>query len=122
MISTLAQSTNIIMSVRRHCIPFLIFLTTSGLGQSYLTNFHPDSLRFMTATAVRCFETPVIDGILDEAVWQSALPVDEFFQTNPLELTPPSEKTIVRILYDDNSLYISFQNYDSQPRYLDGRI
>ena len=103
------------MSVRRHCIPFLIFLTTSGLGQSYLTNFHPDSLRFKTATAVRCFETPVIDGILDEAVWQSALPVDEFFQTNPLELTPPSEKTIVRILYDDNSLYISFQNYDSQP-------
>ena len=87
-----------------------------GYGQSnYLTDFNPDSLRFKTATAVRCSEPPVIDGVLDDPVWQSALPVDEFFQIDPLELARPAESTIARVLYDDNSLYISFRSYDSQP-------
>ena len=93
-----------------------LFILVLGYGQSsYLTDFNPDSLRFKTATAVRCSEAPVIDGILDDAVWQSALPVDEFFQIDPLELAPPSEKTVARVLYDDESLYISFRSYDSQP-------
>jgi hypothetical protein len=98
---------------------FLIFkmiILALSFGQSnYLTNFNPDSLRFKTATAVRCSEAPVIDGILDDPVWQSALPVDEFFQIDPLELAPPAESTIARVLYDDESLYISFRSYDSQP-------
>ena len=98
---------------------FLIFnmiILALSFGQSnYLTDFNPDSLRFKTATAVRCSEAPVIDGLLDDPVWQSALPVDEFFQIDPLELAPPAESTIARVLYDDESLYISFRSYDSQP-------
>ena len=96
---------------------FLIFkmiILALSFGQSnYLTNFNPDSLRFKTATAIRCSESPVIDGVLDDAVWQPALPVDEFFQIDPLELAHPAEPTIARVLYDDNSLYISFRSYDS---------
>jgi hypothetical protein len=98
---------------------FLIFkmiILALSFGQSnYLTDFNPDSLRFKTATAVRCSEAPVIDGLLDDPVWQSALPIDEFFQIDPLELALPAELTIARVLYDDESLYISFRSYDSQP-------
>ena len=93
-----------------------LIILVFGYGQSnYLTDFNPDSLRFKTATAVRCSEPPAIDGVLDDPVWQSALPIDEFFQIDPLELARPAESTIARVLYDDNSLYISFRSYDSQP-------
>ena len=96
-----------------------LIILVSVYGQSnYLTDYNPDSLRFKMATAVRCSEAPIIDGDLDDNVWNSALPVDEFFQIDPLELAPPSEKTIAKVLYDDESLYISFRSYDSQP----GRI
>ena len=95
---------------------FNVIILALSFGQSnYLTDFNPDSLRFKTTTAVRCSEAPVIDGLLDDPVWQSALPVDEFFQIDPLELAHPAESTIARVLYDDESLYISFRSYDSQP-------
>ena len=93
----------------------MIILALSFGQSNYLMDFNPDSLRFKTARAVRCSEAPVIDGLLDDPVWQSALPIDEFFQIDPLELAPPAESTIARILYDDESLYISFRSYDSQP-------
>ena len=93
-----------------------LIILVSVYGQSnYLTDYNPDSLRFKMATAVRCSEAPIIDGDLDDDAWNSALPVDEFFQIDPLELAPPSEKTIAKVLYDDESLYISFRSYDSQP-------
>ena len=93
-----------------------IFILVLGYGQSsYLTDFNPDSLRFKMATAVRCSKAPIIDGLLDDDVWQLAFPVNEFFQIDPLELAPPAEPTIARVLYDENSLYISFRSYDSQP-------
>ena len=34
----------------------------------------------------------------------------------PVEFDKPSEKTEVRILYDDNAIYISFLNFDSNPK------
>ena len=41
-------------------------------GKSYLESVNPDSLRHKTATAVRIFEEPIIDGKLDDDVWSSA--------------------------------------------------
>ena len=84
-------------------------------GKSYLESVNPDSLRHKTATAVRVFEEPIIDGKLDDGVWSSALSIDEFFQVEPIELSPPSEKTVARVLYDDKSVYVSFECFDSSP-------
>ena len=98
-------------------IIFILFNIATAFGNSnYLKDFNPDSLRFKTATAIRCTEPPLIDGVVDDAVWQSAIPVDEFFQIDPLELDQPSEITTARVLYDNNSLYISFQSFDSQAK------
>jgi len=98
-------------------IIFILFNIATAFGNSnYLKDFNPDSLRFKTATAIRCTEPPLIDGVVDDAVWQSAIPVDEFFQIDPLELDQPSEITTTRVLYDNNSLYISFQSFDSQAK------
>lgn len=65
--------------------------------------------------AVRVDTPPVIDGRLDEAVWQLAEVITDFHQTRPGNGTPPSERTEVYVLYDDNALYIGARMYDSEP-------
>ena len=56
-----------------------------------------------------------LDGILDEAVWQTAEPVTEFWQREPVEGVPPTEKTEVRVLQDEHALYFGIMCYDSDP-------
>src|SRR6185295_18651337 len=65
--------------------------------------------------AVRTDRAPVIDGSLGDAVWAKAAPDDRFTQIFPNEGQPPTERTEVRVLYDDQALYVGVKMYDSQP-------
>lgn len=56
-----------------------------------------------------------LDGFLDEEVWALAQPITEFRQQEPVEGGVPSEPTEIRILYDDQALYIGAMLYDSDP-------
>lgn len=59
---------------------------------------------------------PVIDGKLDDAVWQDTVGIDDFHQTVPTYGAAPTEQTIVRVTYDDEYLYIAANLRDSEPR------
>jgi hypothetical protein len=65
--------------------------------------------------AVRVEEAPRIDGVIDEAVWQLARPVDQFTQQEPQEGQPASDRTEVRVLYDSRNLYIAVRANASEP-------
>ena len=52
-------------------------------------------------TANRISEPIVIDGVFDEAAWSAAEPTGDFFQQNPQEFSPATERTEARFLYDD---------------------
>ena len=65
--------------------------------------------------ATRVERPPEIDGALTEPEWQTAHPVLDFTQFDPVEGAPPTELTSVRILYDDHALYIGAICYDSRP-------
>jgi hypothetical protein len=56
--------------------------------------------------ATRTSQPPVIDGKLDDAVWRAAAMSDTFTQHFPDEGTLPSERTELRVLYDDRNIYI----------------
>ena len=66
---------------------------------------------------VKDIDEPVkIDGILDDAAWDKAIPYnDYFFQHEPLDRAPSSEKTKLMILQDRNNIYFGAQCYDSEP-------
>jgi len=59
-------------------------------------------------SAVRTTQAPVIDGRLDDDVWKTAVPADQFVQQYPVEGSPASEKTTLRVLYDDQAIYVGF--------------
>lgn len=67
------------------------------------------------ATARRAPATPVIDGVLDDAAWQAAVPITDFIQAEPVQGDPASERTEVRILFDDQTIYVGVMNFDSDP-------
>lgn len=60
-------------------------------------------------------EAPVIDGAVSDPIWQKAPAIDEFYQLEPHEGAPADEKTVVRVLYDENNLYFAITAYDPAP-------
>mgnify|MGYP001362639536 FL=1 len=94
---------------------FFLFFLSVAYSKSYLENPNSDSLRYKKATAIRAVEEPIIDGKLNDPVWNSATPVVEFFQIEPIELGAPSENTVAKLLYTDKAIYVSFECYDSFP-------
>src|SRR5437868_8173729 len=74
-----------------------------------------DALRKPIATAVEIHESPVIDGRLDEGFWQKIQPVSDFVQREPEDGKLPSERTEVRIAFDEHFLYFGMQMFDSEP-------
>lgn len=65
--------------------------------------------------ASRTAEPPAIDGRLDEAAWAAADEVRGLIQREPAEGAPASEETVVRVLYDEEALYVGARLEDSQP-------
>jgi hypothetical protein len=66
-------------------------------------------------TPPRITTSPHIDGILNEEVWKRALVVSDFIQRLPREGSIPSERTEMRILYSETSLFLGFIAYDTHP-------
>src|SRR4051812_18739706 len=56
--------------------------------------------------ATRIDKPPVLDGRLDETVWRTAPSSDAFTQKLPDGGKAPGERTVVRILYDNDALYV----------------
>ncbi|HEY6188669.1 MAG TPA: DUF5916 domain-containing protein [Pyrinomonadaceae bacterium] len=55
---------------------------------------------------------PVIDGRLDEADWQRAAILKDFYQTQPGDNVTPSQPTELLIGYDARFLYVAFRAHD----------
>lgn len=75
----------------------------------------PSLVRSKEVRAVRVDTAPVIDGVLDEAVWQQAEPITDFHQTRPGDGAEPSEPTIVYVIYTEDALYVGAIMHDREP-------
>jgi len=57
---------------------------------------------------VHTAKPPLIDGRLDDAVWQTAAVSEAFTQQVPFDGSQPSELTELRVLYDEDAIYVGF--------------
>ena len=107
------------MLSRYRWVVFLI-VCLSALSRSVFTQSGQTAVGSTLATrpvssASRITDAPSIDGALDEGVWQSASPLTGFVQAEPFEGQPASEHTEVRILYDDDAIYVGVTLHDRDP-------
>lgn len=65
--------------------------------------------------AIRTGEPLRIDGQLDEPIWDTIQPIVAFVQRLPMDGGKPTEKSEMRIVYDDHYLYFGFTFFDSEP-------
>jgi hypothetical protein len=67
------------------------------------------------ATRIDIGEAPVIDADLSEPAWQRAHLLEPMRQVSPDFGAEATERTDVRIMYDENNLYFGIYAYDSVP-------
>ena len=67
---------------------------------------------------IRISDEIQFDGRLDEDIWKQVTPLTDFMQTTPTPGAPPTEKTEVRMVYNNFYLYVGFRCYDSFPSQL----
>ena len=77
---------------------FLIFATHVGYSQKQIH-------------ALRVNSPIKIDGIMNEPEWQNAELVDSFTQVTPDAGAPATHLTTVRVLYDDEAMYVGAHCY-----------
>ncbi len=65
---------------------------------------------------MRVQQAPKIDGSLADPDWQSAAPFTAFRQFEPEANAEPTERTELRVLYDESNLYIGVMCFDREPR------
>lgn len=70
---------------------------------------------------VRVNEAIRIDAVLDENAWNSAEAITEFRQQEPNEGEPASERTEIRVLFDEKYLYFGIRAFDSEPARVNAR-
>ncbi|MEN8123292.1 MAG: DUF5916 domain-containing protein, partial [Bacteroidota bacterium] len=58
---------------------------------------------------------PKIDGTLNEQSWKDAPITKDFIQFYPYNGKPATEKTEVKIIYDDDAIYVAAIMFDSSP-------
>lgn len=80
------------------------------------TSLHADGTARRSVRATRlAAAAPVIDGVLDDAAWQSAELARDFTQRMPNPGSPSRLLTEVRTLYDDAAIYVSVRAHDPHP-------
>jgi hypothetical protein len=107
------------MLSRDRWFPFLIVILSafspSVSTQSGQPAVSPLASRPVSSASRVTEAPPSIDGSLDERVWQDAAPLTGFVQAEPFEGRPASENTEVRILYDDDAIYVGVVLHDRDP-------
>lgn len=60
----------------------------------------------------RVTQPPVLDGRLDDPVWQHAARLTQFTQYDPGDQVPPSERSVALVAYDHENFYFAFRAWE----------
>jgi hypothetical protein len=67
-----------------------------------------------TLRITRLTGAPTVDGVLDEPAWANATLVTDLHQLEPVEYAPPSQRSEIRLYYDDDALYVAARLWDTE--------
>ncbi len=88
----------------------LVLAPVAGAQQSGPVVYkRPEELRIPLRRARR---PPVIDGRLDDSVWNEAVPMRGFVQYEPVDSVLPPQQSIGYVSYDADNLYVAFRAFE----------
>lgn len=90
-------------------VPLLLGMLITVITDAQAQPEEPAQSKKPTIVAKRTGQVIEIDGKLNEGAWGHAGITDSFRQKRPTDGAAPRERTIVRLLFDDDALYIGFE-------------
>jgi hypothetical protein len=104
------QTVRILVSAFAACFAVAAAVSASPAREQSPSS-SPPSVRAVRASA------PIrVDAVLDEEAWDRAQPIGALVQVEPAEGAEPSERTEVRVAYDESALYFGVLCRDRAPR------
>jgi hypothetical protein len=86
--------------------------TLAGAGAGAQTIIDDGEVKMLTI--VRLAGAPIVDGVLDEPTWAAATVVTDLHQLDPVEYAPPSQRSEIRLYFDDDALYVAARLWDTE--------
>lgn len=123
MIANSGTSSSILIMTLLVTMLSLIF-SSSGQAQSSDAPDGSSSAKTTTASSKpprrvyitqRISTPPKIDGNLDDSCWKTGKWSTNFTQLVPKQGGEPSQRTELKILYDDENIYVAIRAYDTEP-------
>jgi hypothetical protein len=100
--------------VSKTCLLLVLVLPGALRAQGQASTQGAQHARPVTISRATRTTAPIeLDGKLNESAWASAPVTDSFTQIDPDEGKPASQRTEVRVLYDDTFLYVGARLHDS---------
>lgn len=94
-------------------VPLLAALFCTGAASLHAQEAFPPPAVPLELAATRVRGAIAIDGRLDDPDWSTAAMAANFVQAEPRQGQPAADPTIVRVLFDDQFLYIAAECLDS---------
>jgi Domain of unknown function (DUF5916)/Carbohydrate family 9 binding domain-like len=91
---------------------FALLLPTASFGNERATN-ERRTTTVVEAIAIPATSPIVLDGKLNEEIWQQAPAIVEFLQREPAEGQSPTMRTEAHVAYDENALYVAVRAHDT---------
>lgn len=100
----------------------ILSLAFNSLIYSNNNTSKADSTNAVSKKPVRTYYTtrlttvqPIIDGTLDDECWKTGEWASDFTQWVPKEGAKPTYPTHLKVLYDDNNIYVAIRAFDGEP-------
>ncbi len=105
------------------CLILILMTVFPAKPASAGKSIEDDPALFKKLKAVRISNGRIhVDGILNESEWAKAPAGSGFIQQEPEEGAPSTEKTTIRVVYNDNSIFIGIRAFDSSPDRIKGLL
>ena len=92
-------------------LPILLGAAPAGAARAP----RPEPTPAPSVEAARAPAPVTVDGRLDDEAWASVPAFTDFTQRDPEEGQPATERTELRLLYDDDALYVGARLFDGEP-------
>jgi len=111
--------------LRRTLAPALFVLLGAAVAtsaQQQPTRVSASSSTPSTVAVFAATNAPTVDGRLDDEIWTNVPAASDLTQVLPTDGSPPSERTSIRVVYDEDALYVAARMFDSEPDAVVGRL
>ncbi|MBL4905693.1 MAG: carbohydrate binding family 9 domain-containing protein [Flavobacteriaceae bacterium] len=95
------------------------FFFQFGYGQETKT---VNLKKVYTTKSIEGLKAPVIDGAIDDDIWNNVEWGVDFIENEPDENTAPTYQTQFKIVYDAKYLYVAIRSFDPEPDKIEKRL